>query len=245
MKNQTTQSQTALASDMTGSPHGQPPIAQPSTSVLIIESHAMVRQGMKACLEEGGKCKVVALAGDGYAGLLAIRNHSPQVVVVNSKLSGMDTLETVRRIKSVDGAPKIIVCYMNADHHSVHDFVAAGVQGFIGENSEPSEFCTAIDAVNAGGNYFTQTISTILFSTRKKPIQTANVFDLTQRELEILNLIADGMSNKEIARHFELSVRTVETHRLNIRRKTDASNLRDLIQIARDLGLPDSSGSTA
>lgn len=244
MKNSTTKTQSDLASNVSAGLLNDGQNTKPATSVLIIESHTMVRQGMKACLEEGGKCKVVALAGDGYAGLLAIRNHSPQVVVVNSKLNGMDTLETVRRIKSIENSPKIIVCYMNADHHSVHDFVAAGVQGFIGENSEPSEFCTAIDAVNAGGNYFTQAISTILFSTRKKTVQTANVFDLTQRELEILNLIADGMSNKEIARHFELSVRTVETHRLNIRRKTDASNLRDLIQIARDLGLPDSSSKT-
>ncbi len=244
MKNSTTQTSSDLAQDLTAPMNDALEKAPHATKVLIIESHTMVRQGMKACLEENGKCKVVALAGDGYAGLLAIRNHSPQVVIVNSKLNGMDTLEAVRRIKSLDNAPKIIVSYMNADHHSVHDFVAAGVQGFIGENSDPSEFCTAIDAVNAGGNYFTQTISTILFSTRKKPIQTANVFDLTQRELEILNLIADGMSNKEIARHFELSVRTVETHRLNIRRKTDASNLRDLIQIARDLGLPDSSSNT-
>lgn len=112
-----------------------------------------------------------------------------------------------------------------------------GVVGFIGMKAADIEFTTAIRTVIRGGSYFSPNLVDALFRRRKPGSPTGNEYALTGRELEILSLLANGYCNKEIANAFELSVRTVETHRLNIRRKTSANSLSDLVKVARRLDI--------
>ncbi|MCC2113606.1 MAG: response regulator transcription factor, partial [Hyphomicrobiales bacterium] len=165
------------------------------------------------------------------------KTHTPDVVLLDASLTKINTHETARRLQDLSEDIRILVCYLAADPFEVQELIQAGVAGFVGKNAEPLEYANAVRAVAGGGNYFSNSLIGKLFSGRATPMNGVNLYNLTQRETEVLRLLADGMSNKEIARRLDLSVRTVETHRLNIRRKTKAYGLSDLVRVARKLGL--------
>ncbi|MEM6666336.1 MAG: response regulator transcription factor [Pseudomonadota bacterium] len=204
---------------------------------LIVDGHPIVRAGLRVALEATGACQVVAEAGDGYAAVLAARSHHPDVVILDTALTKMDTHETTARLTGTDSAPKILVCYVAEDPFEVQQLIQAGAAGFIAKNAEPDEFANAVRAIHGGGNYFSNALISTLFTERSSGMGGVNMFGLTQREMEILRYLSEGFSNKEVARRLELSVRTVETHRLNIRKKTKAGTLSDLVRIAKKLGL--------
>ncbi|MEZ5840552.1 MAG: response regulator [Hyphomicrobiales bacterium] len=220
-------------------------MSEQTIKVLIVDSHPIVREGLKVCLEKTGACHVVAEAGDGYAAVLAAKTHAPDVVLLDSSLTKINTHETARRLQETSEEARILVCYLAADPFEVQQMIQAGVAGFVAKNAEPVEYANAVRAVAGGGNYFSNSLIGKLFSGRSSTVNGVNLYNLTHRETEVLRLLADGMSNKEVARRLELSVRTVETHRLNIRRKTKAYGLSDLVRVARKLGLKAGEDETA
>ena len=137
----------------------------------------------------------------------------------------------------------MVSCYIAEDLSLLQEFRSCGTDGFIGQEANSGEYNAAVQTVIAGDSFFSKNLTDIIFRINQATMDKSNAFGLTTREMEILSLLANGYCNKEIANKFDLSVRTVETHRLNIRRKTSSNTLSDLIRIARSLGLPSLGGS--
>lgn len=210
--------------------------------VIIVESHPIVREGLRSSLEAYGACKVVAEAEDGPTAILACNKHEHDVLIINSIIPGSDPFNVISSIKK-RCKNKIVVSYISEDVSIIHELRKCGADGFLGKEATSSEYNIAIKAVNEGGLYFTQNMADVVFKVARATSDTKNAYGLTERELEILSLLSSGYCNKEVANKYDLSVRTVEAHRLNIRRKTQSNTLSDLVRISRSLGLANMSGN--
>lgn len=212
--------------------------------VLVVDSHPIVREGLRQFLETRGNCKVVAEAGDAEAGLYASSKHDHDVLLTNASVPGSDVFEFILKYKKNAPERKVVVCYIGQDAGLLQEFKKSGTDGFIGQNATSGEYSAAVEAVMEGGNFFSENLTDVLFQVRSASIGKKNAYDLTNRELEVLSLLASGYCNKEIANKHNLSVRTVETHRLSIRRKTNSNTLSHLVRVARSLGLSNMAGDT-
>lgn len=207
------------------------------TRIAIADAQPIIREGLRISLERDGDVEVVAEAGDGYAAALAVSSQRPDVVILDADLRKLDTHEAVTRIRAQSPQTKVLISYVSKEAFEIQAFIEAGVSGFISKTATPREYAQAVRTIACGGVYFSSALMGQLFSTRKQCRGGLNSYGLTARETEILRFICGGFSNKDIARRLDLSVRTVETHRLNIRKKTNAGRLRDLVHIGRQLGL--------
>jgi DNA-binding NarL/FixJ family response regulator len=213
-----------------------------SISLIIVENHPIVREGLRNALEATGVCKVVAEAEDGPSAVLACQKHLHDIVLVNAVLPGSDSFEVIASIKKQFNK-KIIVSYISEDATILHELRKCGADGFIGKEAASAEYYAAIKAVYEGGLYFSQNMADLIFNVARATADKTNAYGLTERELEILSMLASGYCNKEVANQHDLSVRTVEAHRLNIRRKTRSNTLSDLVRISRSLGLASMAGN--
>lgn len=210
--------------------------------VVLVENHPIVRQGLKTYLEANAEIEVVAEADDGSAAIFACEKHKHDIVIINAVLPGSDTFQVISTIKKKANS-KIIVSSIDQDINILHDIRKSGADGFIGKEALASEYLAAISTLNVGGTYFSQNMADTIFQVSSATSEKRNAYGLTGRELEILSLLSSGFCNKEVANKYELSVRTVEAHRLNIRRKTQSNTLSDLVRISRSLGLANLSGN--
>lgn len=210
--------------------------------VLVVDSHPIVREGLRQFLETNGGCVVVAEAGDGTAALFASENHDHEVLLMNAVLPGSDVFDVIRTYKNQYQDRKVVVCYITEDASLLSEFKKSGTDGFIGQEAASGEYNAAVRTVSEGGNFFSQNLTDVIFKVNRAGAERSNAYGLTGRELEILSLLANGLCNKEIANKYDLSVRTVETHRLNIRRKTNSNTLSDLVRVARSIGLSSMGG---
>lgn len=210
--------------------------------IILVENHPIVREGLRAALETNINYKVVAEAEDGQSAILACDRHSHDILLINAVLPGTDTYQIISSIKKrVD--TKVIVSAIEQDVNALHDLRKCGAEGFVGKDAGSEEYAAAIHAVQAGGLYFSQNMANTIFQVAQATSDKTNAYGLTGRELEILSLLSSGYCNKEVANKYDLSVRTVEAHRLNIRRKTQSNTLSDLVRISRSLGLANMAGS--
>jgi DNA-binding NarL/FixJ family response regulator len=211
-------------------------------TVVVADGQPIIREGLRISLERSGEIDVVAEADDGYAATLAASSYRPAVIILDANLRKLETFEVVTRIRTQSPETRILVTFLSEDPFEVQAFVDAGVGGFIAKTATPTEYQNAVRTLMGGGSYISNALMQSVFGQRRTSRGGANIFGLTARETEILRLICGGFSNKDIARRLDLSVRTVETHRLNIRKKTSAGRLRDLVHVARQLGLSDVDG---
>ena len=205
--------------------------------VLVVDSNPIVREGLRQFLQHDEVCQVVAEAEDGTAALFASEAHDHDVLLINVILPGTDVFDVIRNYKSQDPERKAVVCNASEDGSLLQELRKCGADGFLGQQAASGEYLAAVQSVCSGGNYFSGNLTDVIFRINRATAEKSNAYGLTLREMEILSLLANGLCNKEIANKYELSVRTVETHRLNIRRKTDSNTLSDLVRVARSLGL--------
>ena len=203
-------------------------------SVVIVDPHPIGREGLRACLDANG-CEVVAAAADGNAAVLAAKNHPGATIIVSANLARPNASATVRRIRQSSPDSEIVVVGVGEDALMVRDLIGQGVGGIVSADAPPDEYWNAVHAVRFGAIYLSGTIGEAVFANASKREAAPNPYGLTAREIDILRSLSEGMSNKEVARRLDLSVRTVETHRLNIRRKTNSHNLSDLVRVSRML----------
>lgn len=206
-------------------------------NVVLADSHLVVREGLRSALEHTGSVTVLADAETGQAAALAAAAHKPAVLILDADIRHAPCVETIGRVMGRAGHPSVLVTVSLLDPGEINFMARAGASGFIVKRAPVEEYTRAITAVACGGSYFSGAIASELFAAREGVTKGPNPFGLTGRELEVLRLICRGFANKDIAQRCKLSVRTVETHRYNIRRKTNAPRLRDLIQVGRQLGL--------
>ena len=202
------------------------------TRLMLIDDHPLVRDGLRMRLETVPSLRVAAEAGDGANALRLLEGLSqdagglPDLVLLDLNLRGMSGLEVAAQLRERWPRIAVLVLTMHDSPEYVVQATKAGARGYLLKDEPGSEIIVAIEAVMAGRTYFSPSIALRL---SRASLPTAV---LTQREREVLNQIADGLPNKEIAHRLNLSVRTVETHRANIKRKLCIDGQAELIKFA-------------
>ena len=210
-------------------------------SVVLADDHRLVRQGIKALLERYPGLAVVAAADDGSEALELVRRLVPDVLLTDLAMPGLNGLELTRQVRDLGLPTKVIVLSMYASAPQVRAALVNGARGFIPKDSVSEELFQAINAVSQGATYLGNALSGAVLKDVLTPTsagqQGGSARSLSAREREVLQLIADGHTNKSIARVLNISVKTIERHRANLMETLDVHNAAELVQVAIKGGL--------
>lgn len=200
--------------------------------LMLVDDHPLVRDGLRVRLETVTGFSVICEAGDAAAALQAMHHHQPDVVLMDIAMRGANGLELLRQFHEQHPQTRVIMLTMHDQAQYVQEACRQGARGYVLKDSPAQEIVAAVHAVMAGKRYFSASVMDALANAN------ASAPLLTQREQEVLTLIGEGLCNKEIANRLNLSVRTVETHRLNIKRKCELEGSSALVKFAveRKLG---------
>lgn len=197
--------------------------------IFLVDDHAILLDGIKSILEKEPTLKVIGEANTAEVALEFIKQHEVDLLITDFNLPEMDGLALVRLVKKISPITKIIMLSMHDEVHLVKEILKEGINGYILKNDSHKELLSAIAAVDAGKIYLSNDINKIIINSLQFPDEERM---LTDREREILKLIAKEFSNRDIADQLFISERTVETHRKNIFRKTKTNSLVGLIKFA-------------
>jgi DNA-binding NarL/FixJ family response regulator len=206
-----------------------------SLRVILADDHVTVRHGLRLLIDSQADMKVVGEASDGEAAIRQALELKPDVVVMDISMPGMNGLSATRALKKAQPNARIVTLTRHADDAYLQELLRAGVSGYVLKRSAPTELLHAIRGVAAGGQYLDSTLTakvTAGFATKQGGRAGKPVLALTDRETEVLRLIASGYGNKEIAARLELSAKTVEAHKANAMRKLDLNGRIDIVKYA-------------
>jgi DNA-binding NarL/FixJ family response regulator len=208
-------------------------------SVLVADDHGIVREGLRRLLESEQDVKVVGEASDGREVLEEVEKHRPQVVVLDITMPRLGGLETLERLRAKHPDVKVVLLSVHGDPPFIQSAIALGADGYILKNGRAAEVVTAVREVMNGGSYFSPVVAKEIVDQLRSPKPAANEpFSLLSgREREVLHLIADGLSAKEIAAQLEISTKTVEAHRTSLMRKLGVRKATELVRYALRHGL--------
>jgi two-component system, NarL family, response regulator LiaR len=193
-----------------------------AVSVLIADDHPVVRQGLRTFLETQEGLEVVAEAADGGEAVELARQLVPDVVLMDLVMHGLDGVEATRRIREASPATKVIVLTSFDDDEKVFPSIKAGAAGYLLKDVRPQDLADAVRRVHAGEALLAPSVAAKLMQEVAAERPPAN--GLTERELEVLRLLARGLPNKQIARELVVSEKTVKTHVSNILAKLHLSD---------------------
>jgi two-component system, NarL family, response regulator NreC len=200
-------------------------------TIVLADDHEIVRSGVRMVLEAQPDMTVVAEAGNGDDAVRYSLGHKPTILVLDLNMPNVSGLDAIPRIEQVSPDTAIIVLTMQAEPGFARQALQSGARGYVVKQSAASELVGAIRAVVAGDTYINPSLGARLAT---EPVDSGPPDDLTPRETEVLGYLSLGYTNPEIAEKLVLSVRTVETHRANIQRKTGASTRAELVAYAAD-----------
>ncbi len=209
------------------------------TSVILADDHHLVRAGIRSLLESIDGVVVLADCGDGREALDLIEEHRPDVAVVDIGMPGLNGLEVARRASQVSSATRIIILSMYADPSYVRQALKAGVAGYLLKGAAVSELSLALAAVMQSETYLTPKVSQTVVEgfLRDGGDEGELADDLTERQREILQLIAEGRSTREMAEMLDVSVKTIETHRSRVMDRLGIRDVPGLVRFAIRAGL--------
>ena len=204
--------------------------------VFLVDDHTVVRQGLRRILESDEEIEIVGEAGDGRTAIDLVQKLRPHVVVMDVAMPELNGIEATRQIlKRVEGA-KVLVLSMHGDDVYVRQALKAGARGYLLKDSEDLDLIKAVKAIRGGGSFFSPPVSKVVLSGYLGDKIEGDVEDsvarLTDREREVLQLIAEGKTNKEVAHALSVSINTVETHRKHIMEKLDLHNTAEIVRFA-------------
>lgn len=209
--------------------------------ILLADDHNIIRSGLRLLLEQQPDFKVVAEAADGREAVALAAKHHPEVVVLDIGMPQLNGIEATREIVAAEPQAQVVILSMHADEGYVLRALKAGARAYILKNAAEADLIRAVRSVSEGKSFFSPTISKLLLEDYVRQIRDKEVEDsydlLTSRERQILQLIAEGRSNKEVANILELSPFTVETHRGNILQKLNLHGVPELILYAVRKGI--------
>jgi two-component system response regulator NreC len=208
------------------------------TKLVIADDHAVVRSGLRMLLDAEPDLEVVAEAGDVQAALRYVRAHRPGVLVLDLHMPGEPSLKAIPSLLEASEGTQIVVLTMQDDPAYAREALQAGAVGYVLKEAADAELVQAVRLAAKGETYLQPALGARLASLPNEPAGPPD--DLTERECEVLRLIALGHTNSEIAEKLFLSVRTVESHRAHIQQKTSHSTRAELVAYARDHKLIDS-----
>ena len=202
--------------------------------ILLADDHVTVRHGLKLLIDSEPDMKVVAEASDGEAAVRQALVLKPDVVILDISMPGMNGLAATRALKKAQPDAVIVTLTRHADDAYLQELLRAGVSGYVLKRSAPTELLQAIRGVAAGGQYVDSTMTSRVTASFRQQGGRAKgpASSLTDREAEVLRLIASGYGNKEIAARLSLSVKTIEAHKANAMRKLDLSGRIDIVKYA-------------
>ena len=206
-----------------------------SIRILLADDHVVVRQGVRVLLEQAGMI-VIGEASDGLETLGLAHTHTPEVAVLDIAMPHLNGLETVRRLRETVPRTKSIMLTMHTEELYVLEALQAGAAGYVLKTQPAADIVQAIHAAVHGAFYLSPRVATAVvraYLTGSTPPPDP----LTSREREIVQRIAEGQTTKEIAAHLGLSVKTVESHRINLMRKLDIHETATLVRYAIRRGL--------
>lgn len=195
-------------------------------NIMLVDDHPLVRDGLRARLEAVPHFKVVAEADGAEEALREAGQHGVQLVLMDINMRGVSGIEATARFRERYPDVAVLILSMHDKLEYVSQAIQAGARGYVLKDAPGKDIVLAIDTVMAGGIYYSAALARQL----ARPLVQDN--QLTVREQEVLQQLANGQSNKQVARALDLSVRTVETHRLNIKRKLGIEGQAELIKFA-------------
>jgi DNA-binding NarL/FixJ family response regulator len=207
--------------------------------VLIADDHTMVRESLVSVLQADGDVQVVAQASDGVEALEKALQLRPDVVVVDLSMPRLGGLEVVRRLRAQLPTTRVLVLTMHQEDEYVLQAVRAGASGYLVKDSAAAELLAAVRSLHAGHGHFGPQAARTMAVQLQHPERTLDdpYGRLTTREREVLHLIAEGMTTKEIARRLGISAKTAENHRGHVLEKLDMRNTAELVRYALRKGL--------
>lgn len=212
-----------------------------SIRVFLADDHAILRRGVRALLTQTGRYDVVGEASDGRETVDQVESLRPEVLVLDIAMPNLNGIEAARQISQKSPSTAIIFLSMHSDESYVLRALKAGARGYLLKDTAETDLMQAIDAVAAGKAFFSPEVSKLLVEDYVNGLRQRGLEDsyelLTGREREILQLLAEGKTNKDIANRFELSVYTVDTHRANIMQKLGLHGMAELILYAVRKGI--------
>jgi DNA-binding NarL/FixJ family response regulator len=214
-------------------------MAMKTDRVLLADDHVLVRAGIRSLLEKMSGIEVVAEAGDGYEALELTKKHFPNVVLMDIAIPGLNGLEALARATKEFPAVKVIILSMHANEEYVLRALRAGACGYLLKDAAVTELELALRAVTRGETYLSPRISKRVIGSylerlgNERPLRE----ELTPRQREIVQLIAEGKNTKEIAFLLKVSVKTVEAHRAQLMARLDIHDVAGLVRYAMRVGL--------
>lgn len=192
--------------------------------VLLVDDHQVVRRGLRTFLEVQDDIEVVGEASDGAEGVARAEELRPDVVLMDIKMPGTDGIEALRRLRELENPARVLIVTSFTEQRTVVPALRAGASGYVYKDVDPDALAGAIRSVHAGHILLQPEVAGALLAQEDPGSGTGRGSTLTEREREVLGLIADGRSNREIARALVLSEKTVKTHVSNILMKLDLSD---------------------
>ena len=210
-------------------------MSQKRVRVLIAEDHGTMREGMRLLVGREPDMEVVGEAADGREALRLARELRPDVVLMDISMPGMDGLQATRGLQETSPEVKVLALTRHADYGFLTEMLRAGAKGYVLKQSPSADLIQAVRAVAAGQNYLDPAVTGKLmggYAGRRAGGEAESAESVSEREEEVLRLIARGYSNKEIAERLSVSVKTVEAHKANGMRKLGLSGRTAIVDYA-------------
>jgi two-component system response regulator NreC len=208
-----------------------------TTKILIVDDHAVVRSGLRMLLDEQADLEVVGEAGDMRGAVFEARSLKPDVILMDVVMPGDDGIAATAAVLREVPDAKVLVLSMQDDARYVHEAFAAGASGYVLKEAAHTELVGAVREVAGGGRYVHPELGARLVAAQAEDRAKAEADPLSDREREVLRMLALGHTNQEIAKRLYLSVRTVETHRAHVMQKLRLETRAELVQYALEQGL--------
>ncbi|HXW04664.1 MAG TPA: response regulator transcription factor [Vicinamibacterales bacterium] len=208
--------------------------------VLLADDHGIVRRGLRGLLEGAG-FSVVAEAGDGLEAVRLCEELRPDVIIVDIGMPKLNGIEVAARAQRLDPPPGVIILSVHGDESYIIRALSAGARAYLLKSATDEDLIPAVRAVGAGKPFFSPAVTAVLVEDYVRRLQQRGLTDsyhlLTDREKEVLQLLAEGRSNKEVATLLDVGLSTVETHRANLMQKLNLHNTAEIVLYAVRKGI--------
>jgi DNA-binding NarL/FixJ family response regulator len=200
--------------------------------ILIADDHEIVRRGVRGIIEAHPDWEVCCEAADGDSVLNLVRLHRPDIAILDVSLPGLNGIAVTRQLRQACPETEVLLFTMHDDNETVSGGLAAGARGYILKNDGDEQLVSAIAALGNHRPYFSAVVSELLLDAAMNDRKKSRLESFTVRELEVAQLIAEGESNKRIARKLEISIKTVESHRAAAMRKAGVRTAAEFVRFA-------------
>ena len=209
----------------------------PELRILVADDHELVRRGVRTLLEAEPGWKVVAEVSDGQEAIEKAQQLKPEIVVLDIGMPRLSGLEAARRIRKTMPQIKVLILSMHDSEHLAWEVLNAGARGYVTKSDTARDLVIAIEALRRDKTFFTPRVDRIILDSFLQGKSTKNVKEmrgeqLTSRQREIVQLLAEGKTSKEVSALLNLSVKTIETHRANIMKRLSCHSVSDLVRYA-------------